>query len=112
MHGKVGGVQQGDVSVVVIGAGFGGLSAGMMLRKEGVQNFRIIERNEGAGGTWWSNRYPGAEVDVPSAIYSWSSGRFPWSRTHAQQPEIQRYVAQVIEEQGLRDYITFGTTVT
>jgi cation diffusion facilitator CzcD-associated flavoprotein CzcO len=112
MHGKVGGVQQGDVSVVVIGAGFGGLSAGMMLRKEGVQNFRIIERNSGAGGTWWSNRYPGAEVDVPSAIYSWSTGRFPWSRTHAQQPEIQRYVAQVIDEQGLRDCITFNTSVT
>lgn len=104
--------KQDDVSVVVIGAGFGGLSAGMMLRKEGVKNFRIIERNQGPGGTWYSNRYPGAEVDVPSSIYSWSFTRYPWSRTHAQQPEIQRYVAEIVEKQELRDYLTFGTSVT
>ena len=87
-----------DVSVVVIGAGLGGITAAMMLRKEGVTSFRIIERNDGVGGTWWINRYPGAEVDVPSHVYSWDSKRYDWERTHARQPEIQRYIEEVVDE--------------
>jgi cation diffusion facilitator CzcD-associated flavoprotein CzcO len=112
MHDNANKPQGADVSVVVIGAGFGGLTAAMMLRKEGVANFRIIERAKGVGGTWWHNRYPGAEVDVPSHIYSWAFKRFDWQRTHARQPEIQRYIEEVVEEQGLRDHITFETSVT
>jgi len=104
--------QQRDVSVVIIGAGFGGLSAAMMLRKEGVTNFRIIERSQGVGGTWYNNTYPGAEVDVPSSCYSWPHKRHVWSRTHAQQPEIRKYTEQVVTEEKLWDYITFGVSVT
>lgn len=100
-----------DVSVLVIGAGFGGLTAAMMLRKEGVENFRIIERNEGVGGTWWNNRYPGAEVDVHSHVYSWGFSRHDWSRTHARQPELQKYIEKVTKEQGLEKYLTLGTSV-
>jgi cation diffusion facilitator CzcD-associated flavoprotein CzcO len=104
--------QRRDVSVVVVGAGFGGLTAAMMLRKEGVTNFRVIERSQGVGGTWYNNRYPGAEVDVPSTCYSWTFRRFNWSRTHARQPEIQKYVELVCTEQGLWDYLTLGVSVT
>jgi cation diffusion facilitator CzcD-associated flavoprotein CzcO len=111
MHGRVVKSLAGDVSVVVIGAGFGGLTAAMMLRKEGVTNFRIIERNEGVGGTWWANRYPGAEVDVPSHVYSWDFERYDWERTHARQPEIQRYVEAVVDDQKLWDHISVGTSV-
>jgi cation diffusion facilitator CzcD-associated flavoprotein CzcO len=105
-------IGQDDASVLVIGAGFGGLTAAMMLRKEGVKNFRIIERSAGVGGTWWNNSYPGAEVDVPSLVYSWNFKRFPWSRTHARQPELQRYVEEVVDEQDLKKYLTLNTSVT
>jgi cation diffusion facilitator CzcD-associated flavoprotein CzcO len=111
MQGKLATTAQDDVSVVVIGAGFGGLTAGMMLRDAGVTNFRIIERASGPGGTWWNNRYPGAEVDVPSHVYSWHFKKFDWERTHARQPEIQRYVAEVVQDQKLQDYLTFNTSV-
>ena len=112
MHGRAVKSQKRDVSVVVVGAGVGGLTAAMMLLREGITNFRIIERSQGVGGTWYNNRYPGAEVDVPSTCYSWTFRRFNWSRTHARQPEIQKYVELVCTERGLWDYLTFGVAVT
>ena len=112
MRGRAVKSERRDVAVVVIGAGFGGLTAAMMLRKEGVTNLRVIERSQGVGGTWYNNRYPGAEVDVPSSVYSWAFRRFKWSRTHARQPEIQKYIELVCTEQGLWGYLTLGVSVT
>ena len=100
-----------DLDAVVIGAGLGGLTAGLMLRRAGFTRFRIVEKNSGVGGTWWENRYPGAEVDVHSHLYSWSFKRFDWSRTHARQPEIQRYIEEVVDEQGLREHLVLDTSV-
>jgi len=57
------------VEVVVIGGGFGGLLAGARLREAGVDSIRIIEKGGDFGGTWYWNRYPGAQCDVESYIY-------------------------------------------
>jgi len=81
-----------DVTALVVGGGFGGLAAGIYMKKAGIHDFRIIEKAVGLGGTWWDNQYPGAEVDVHSHLYSFPFKRFDWSRTHAQQPEMQRYI--------------------
>src|SRR3984893_10383022 len=99
-------------SVVIIGAGFGGLTAAMMLRKEGVSKFRIIERRQGVGGTWYNNRHPGAAVDVLSSCYSWAHHRYPWSRNYAKQVEIVKYVEEVCTKEGLWDHLTLGVAVT
>ena len=58
-----------DVDVLIIGGGFGGLLAGARLREAGVNNIRIIEKGGDFGGTWYWNRYPGAQCDVESYIY-------------------------------------------
>ena len=58
-----------DTDVVVIGGGFGGLLAGARLREAGVQDIRVIERGGDFGGTWYWNRYPGAQCDIESYIY-------------------------------------------
>jgi cation diffusion facilitator CzcD-associated flavoprotein CzcO len=112
MRGGVAEPPQMDVCVVVIGAGFGGLTAAMMLRKEGVKNFRIIERSQGVSGTWYNNRYPGAGVDVQSSCYSWAHHRYPWSRNYADQAEIVNYVEQVCTKEKLWDHLTLGVAVT
>ena len=52
-------------SVIVIGAGMGGLNAAAQLKHAGI-SFTVIEKNPGVGGTWFENRYPGARVDSPS----------------------------------------------
>jgi cyclohexanone monooxygenase len=58
-----------EVDVVVIGGGFGGLLAGAYLRKAGFDGIRIVEKGGDFGGTWYWNRYPGAQCDIESYIY-------------------------------------------
>jgi cation diffusion facilitator CzcD-associated flavoprotein CzcO len=99
-----------DVTVLVVGGGFGGLAAGIYMKKAGIRDFRIIEKAAGLGGTWWDNHYPGAEVDVPSHLYSFPFKRFDWSRTHAQQPEIQRYIKDLVDEYDLSPHVSLLTT--
>src|SRR5687768_14511235 len=57
------------VTVAVIGGGFAGLVTGARLKEAGVDDVRIIEKGGDFGGTWYWNRYPGAQCDVESYIY-------------------------------------------
>ena len=57
------------VDVVVIGGGFGGLLAAARLREADVGTIRILEKGGDFGGTWYWNRYPGAQCDIESYIY-------------------------------------------
>ena len=61
----------GTPRVAIIGAGFGGIGAGVKLKRAGIDTFTIYESSLGVGGTWWDNTYPGAEVDVNSNLYSY-----------------------------------------
>ena len=58
-----------EVGVVVVGGGFGGLLAGARLSEAGVEDVRIIEKGGDFGGTWYWNRYPGAQCDIESYCY-------------------------------------------
>lgn len=58
-----------DLDVLVIGAGFGGIQAGATLRRQGIDNFRIVDAAGDFGGTWYWNRYPGLRCDVESYLY-------------------------------------------
>src|SRR5690349_14190057 len=58
-----------DANVVVIGGGFSGLLAGARLTEAGVTDFNIIEAGADFGGTWYWNRYPGAQCDIESYCY-------------------------------------------
>jgi cation diffusion facilitator CzcD-associated flavoprotein CzcO len=99
-------------SVAIIGGGFAGIAAGVKLIEAGFSDFVIFEKSMGPGGTWWDNRYPGAEVDVHSQLYSFAFRRHDWSRTHARQAELQSYLEDVIDEYDLRQHFRFGTSVT
>jgi cation diffusion facilitator CzcD-associated flavoprotein CzcO len=101
----------GTPRVVVVGAGFGGIAAGVKLRRAGIETFTIYESSLGIGGTWWDNTYPGAEVDVGSHLYCFSFKPHDWTRTHAQQPELQKYLEETVDEFGLRQHLRLGTTV-
>lgn len=58
-----------DVDVVIVGGGFGGLLTAVHLRKAGFEEIYIIEKGGDFGGTWYWNRYPGAQCDIESYIY-------------------------------------------
>src|SRR3954466_677523 len=98
-------------TVVVIGAGLGGLAVAVNLIKGGITDFVLLEQSEGIGGTWWDNRYPGAEVDVTSELYSLSFAPHVFARTHAGQAEIQSYMEKVVDDQRLRPHFRLGTRV-
>jgi cation diffusion facilitator CzcD-associated flavoprotein CzcO len=100
-----------EPSIAVIGAGFAGIGVAVRLRKAGYERVTLLERAAGPGGTWWHNRYAGAEVDTPSVLYSYSWMPWKWTRTHVRQAELQAYLAAVIERFGLGDRIRYGTDV-
>jgi cation diffusion facilitator CzcD-associated flavoprotein CzcO len=102
---------EGTPRVAVIGAGFGGIGTGVKLLQAGIDTFTIFESSLGVGGTWWDNTYPGAEVDVSSNLYCFSFMSQEWTRTHAQQPELQKYMEAVVDEFGLRPHLQLGVTV-
>jgi 4-hydroxyacetophenone monooxygenase len=98
--------------VVVIGAGESGILAGIRLSQAGLP-FSIIDKNDGPGGTWWENRYPGARVDVGSHQYCYSfEPADHWSEYYCRQPELRDYFAGVLDKHGLRPHCRFATTVT
>ena len=57
------------VDALIIGGGFGGVLAGARLRQAGVKDICVVEKGGDFGGTWYWNRYPGAQCDVESYIY-------------------------------------------
>ncbi len=92
--------------VIIIGAGPGGLCMGIRLQEAGIRDFVILEKAAGIGGTWWHNRYPGAECDVQSHLYSFSfAPKTDWSRPFAGQAEILEYVRGVAARFGVERYV-------
>ena len=79
---------------VIIGSGFAGLLAAIRLKARGLHDFVLLERNPELGGTWQVNTYPGAEVDVPTCLYSVSFAPYPFSKTYAPQSELLAYTGE------------------
>ncbi|HKV22048.1 MAG TPA: NAD(P)/FAD-dependent oxidoreductase [Mycobacterium sp.] len=97
--------------VAIIGAGFSGIAAAVALRRKGIEDFVIFEKAPALGGTWWHNRYPGAEVDLESHIYSFSFERHDWTRTHADWRELLGYLEGVADKWDLPRRIRFNEAV-
>jgi len=100
--------------VVVIGGGFGGLLAGARLREAGVASVRIIEAGGDFGGTWYWNRYPGAQCDIESYCYLplvEELGYMPKEK-YSFAPEIYEHSKRIAEHYRLYDGALFQTKVT
>ena len=98
--------------VVVIGAGFGGIGMGIALRRAGIEDFLIVDKGDGPGGTWRDNTYPGAACDVPAHLYSFSFRPGRWSGRFPPQREILAYLCDLAEENGLGPHLRLGSGVT
>src|ERR1700742_5061778 len=102
-----------DLSVAIVGSGFSGIGLAIRLAQEGVEDFAVLERGDGVGGTWHFNTYPGCACDVPSHLYSFSFAPNPdWSRTYSRQPEIRAYLRRLVEDFGVAPKIRLNTEVT
>jgi cation diffusion facilitator CzcD-associated flavoprotein CzcO len=101
-----------DHEIVIVGAGFSGIGAAIMLDKAGMREYQIIEAGDGVGGTWYWNTYPGIAVDIPSSAYQFSFEQSSdWSRTYAPGCELRAYAEHCVDKYHLRPRIRFSTKI-
>ncbi|KAI0763010.1 FAD/NAD(P)-binding domain-containing protein [Fomes fomentarius] len=95
------------IKVIVIGAGFSGILAGIRFpQKIPNVDLTIYEKSAGVGGTWFNNRYPGIACDVPACCYQFSfEDKRDWSSFYAPGHEIQAHLEEVVEKYKVMRYI-------
>jgi cation diffusion facilitator CzcD-associated flavoprotein CzcO len=99
--------------IAIVGSGFAGLGMAIRLKREGRDDFVVLERADAVGGTWRDNTYPGCQCDVPSHLYSFSFAPNPeWSRTYSRQREIEDYLERCARDFEILPHIRFGHEVT
>lgn len=102
------------LKVRVIGAGFSGVYLGIRIPQR-LRNvdLQIYEKNDGVGGTWWENRYPGAACDIPSHSYQFTfAPNKRWSGFYSPSAEIRDYIGGVAERYGASRFIKLRHQVT
>jgi len=101
------------LEIVIVGGGFGGLLAGARLREAGVEDLRIVEKGGDFGGTWYWNRYPGAQCDIESYIYLpllEETGYLPKEK-YSFAPEILAHARRIGEKHDLYHGALFQTLI-
>ncbi|KAI0644767.1 FAD/NAD-P-binding domain-containing protein [Trametes meyenii] len=95
------------IKVIVVGAGFSGITAGIRFPQK-IPNVQlsIYEKSAGVGGTWHNNNYPGLACDVPAHCYQLSfADKRDWSGFYASGPEIQQHLQDLVDKYKLMRYI-------
>ncbi len=103
-----------DVEVAIIGGGFSGLLAAARLSERGITGFRIVEAGSDFGGTWYWNRYPGAQCDTDAYCYLpllEELGYMPREK-YAYAKEIFEHSQRIGRHYGLYDRTHFSTRVS
>lgn len=101
------------VTFAFVGGGFGGLVTGARLVEAGVEDVRIVEAGGDFGGTWYWNRYPGAQCDTAAFVYMplcEETGHMP-SEKYAHGPEILEQAQRIGRHYGLYENALFHTKV-
>src|SRR3954454_24234069 len=102
------------VTFAFIGGGFAGLATAARLSEAGIKDVRIIEKGGDFGGTWYWNRYPGAQCDTASMVYMpllEETGHMPTEK-YAHGPEILEHCRRIGKQFGLYEDALFHTEVT
>ena len=103
-----------DIDVLVLGGGWVGLLTAARLKEHGITNLRIVDGAGDFGGTWYWNRYPGAQCDVQSYIYLpllEETGYVPKER-YSYAPEIKEHAQRIGKHFDLYKDTLFHTWIT
>ena len=103
-----------EVDVVLVGGGFGGMQAAARLRDAGIHDFLLIEKGGSFGGTWYWNRYPGAQCDIEAYCYLpllEETGYVPQEK-YAYAKEILEHSDRIARHYDLYGQSLFQTEVT
>ena len=102
------------VTFTFVGGGFAGLVTGARLKEQGIDSVRIVEKGGDFGGTWYWNRYPGAQCDTASFVYMpmlEETGHMPTEK-YAHAPEILAHCQNIGRQYELYEEALFHTEVT
>ncbi len=102
-----------DVGVLIIGGGWAGLITAARMREAGITDLRIVESGADFGGTWYWNRYPGAQCDIESYCYLpllEETGYVPKEK-YSFAPEIYEHAQRLGRHFDLYDSAIFRTRV-
>ena len=99
------------LETLIIGTGFSGLLAAIRLKKKNFNDFVLLERGSDIGGTWRDNSYPGAEVDIPTGLYSISFIPFKFKKRYSPQSELLEYTNYIIDKFNIRKYTKTNQSV-
>ncbi len=102
-----------EVEVALLGAGLAGLIAGARLAQAGIDDVALIDKAGDVGGTWYWNRYPGAQCDVESYIYLplLEETSYLPTEKYAHGPEILEHCRRIARHFGLYERAIFSTEV-
>jgi cation diffusion facilitator CzcD-associated flavoprotein CzcO len=86
-------VRTTELEALVVGAGFAGLYQLLCLRDRLGLSVKALEAGGGVRGTWYWNRYPGAQCDSESHVYWYTFSHElmrdgEWSERYSGQAEI------------------------
>ncbi|KAI0490332.1 flavin-binding monooxygenase [Xylaria cf. heliscus] len=101
------------MKVRVVGAGYSGIYLGIRIPQR-LRNIdlQIYEKNEGVGGTWWVNRYPGVACDIPAHSYQYTFNPNPnWSSFYAPGSEICAYLEATAKKFGVMRFVKLSHEV-
>ena len=101
-------------TLLMVGGGFAGLCVAGRLHEAGIDDVRIVEKGGDFGGTWYWNRYPGAQCDTASFVYMpllEETGHMPTEK-YAHAPEIVEHCQRIGKQFGLYEQALFHTEVT
>lgn len=101
------------VDAVTLGAGMASMLAAVEMQKAGLQDIIMIDKAGGVGGTWYWNRYPGAQCDTESYIYLpllEETGYIPKEK-YSFQPEILEHLQRIASHFGLDKNALFQTQI-
>ena len=101
-----------NLEVLIIGAGMSGILAAIKLAEIGIK-YKIYEKNNDLGGTWYENQYPGSRVDIANHFYSYSfEENHQWSEHFSRQPELLDYFKKCFHKYDIQKNTYFETQVT
>lgn len=103
-----------EVEVLVVGAGMGSILAAARMQQAGITDIRVVDKAGDFGGTWYWNRYPGAQCDIESYIYIpllEELGYMPKER-YSYGPEIREHLQRAARHFNLYDNALLQTAVT
>ncbi|MEV7553123.1 NAD(P)/FAD-dependent oxidoreductase [Amycolatopsis sp. NPDC089917] len=101
-----------DHEIAIIGGGFSGIGAAILLQKAGFGDFVMLEEGDGVGGAWHWNTYPGVAVDIPSFSYQFSFEQISgWSRVYAPGRELKAYADYCVDKYDIRRRTRLGSKV-